>query len=124
MSRKSALGASVSPLAQPDVGAAPLNVGQMGGAIGDAASAESLERLKQATQQIKNIENAKLLGRAIETYIEDVSKEAPADRDRLLSRRAPWHVRASHAFRFLMSVLRRPSNKDEGQAGYSLPCPA
>lgn len=66
----------------------------------------------------------KLLGRAIETYIEDVSKEAPADRDRLLSRRAPWHVRASHAFRFLMSVLRRPSNKDEGQAGYSLPCPA
>nr|WP_299017885.1 tetratricopeptide repeat protein [uncultured Caulobacter sp.] len=65
MSRKSAFGASVSPLAQPDVGAAPLNVGQMGGAIGDAASAESLERLKQATQQIKNIENAKLLGRAI-----------------------------------------------------------
>ncbi|MCK5911708.1 MAG: tetratricopeptide repeat protein, partial [Caulobacter sp.] len=65
MSRKNALEASVSALAQPDVGAAPLNVGQMGGAIGDAASAESLERLKQATQQIKNIENAKLLGRAI-----------------------------------------------------------
>src|SRR3990167_10977751 len=65
MSRKNALEASVSALAQSDVGAAPLNVGQMGGAIGDAASAESLERLKQATQQIKNIENAKLLGRAI-----------------------------------------------------------
>lgn len=65
MSRKSALETSASALAQPDVGAAPLNVGQIAGAIGDAASTESLERLKEATQQIKNIENARLLSRAI-----------------------------------------------------------
>lgn len=65
MSRKSALETSASALAQPDVGAAPLHVGQIAGAIGDAASTESLERLKQAAQQIKNIENAKVLGRAI-----------------------------------------------------------
>lgn len=65
MSRKSALETSASARAQPDVGAAPINVGQISDAIGDAASVESLERLKQATQQIKNIENAKVLGRAI-----------------------------------------------------------
>lgn len=65
MSRKSALEASASALAQPDVGAAPLHVGQIAGAIGDSSSTESLERLKQATQQIKNIENAKVLSRAI-----------------------------------------------------------
>lgn len=65
MSRKSALETSASALAQPDVGAAPLHVGQIAGAIGDSGSAESLDRLKQATQQIKNMENAKLLGRAI-----------------------------------------------------------
>jgi tetratricopeptide (TPR) repeat protein len=65
MSRKSALETSASALAQPDVGAAPLHVGQIAGAMGDAASTESLERLKQATQQIKNIENAKALSRAI-----------------------------------------------------------
>jgi tetratricopeptide (TPR) repeat protein len=65
MSRKSALETSASARAQPDVGAAPINVGHISDAIGDAASTESLERLKQATQQIKNNENAKVLGRAI-----------------------------------------------------------
>jgi tetratricopeptide (TPR) repeat protein len=65
MSSKSALETSASALAQPDVGAAPLHVGQIAGAIGDSASTESLERLKRATQQVKNIENAKALSRAI-----------------------------------------------------------
>lgn len=65
MPRKSALETSASALAQPDVGAAPLNVGQIAGAIGDAASAESLEQLKKASQQLKNAENAKILSRAI-----------------------------------------------------------
>lgn len=65
MSRKSALEASASPLAQPDVGAAPFHAGQIADALGDSASAESIERLKRATQQIKNAENAKALGRAI-----------------------------------------------------------
>jgi tetratricopeptide (TPR) repeat protein len=66
MSRKSALEASASVLAQPDMGAAPVHAGQMGGAIGDSASAEAIERLKRATQDVKNGENAKILGRAIQ----------------------------------------------------------
>lgn len=66
MSRKSALEASASVLAQPDMGAAPVHAGQMGGAIGDSASEEAIERLKRATQNIKNAENAKILARAIQ----------------------------------------------------------
>jgi tetratricopeptide (TPR) repeat protein len=65
MPRKSALETSASALAQPDVGAAPLHVGQIAGAIGDSASTESLENLRRATQQLKNIENAKVVARAI-----------------------------------------------------------
>jgi len=65
MSRKSVLEASASALAQPDLGAAPVHAGQIAGAIGDSASAEAIEQLKRATQQVKNAENAKVLGRAI-----------------------------------------------------------
>lgn len=66
MSRKSALEASASILAQPDVGAAPVHAGQIGSAIGDSASNESIERLKRATQDIKNAENAKVLSQAVQ----------------------------------------------------------
>lgn len=66
MSRKAALEMSASALAQADVGAAPIHNGQIAGAIGDSASVESLERLKRATQDIKNAENSKLLVRAIQ----------------------------------------------------------
>ncbi len=66
MSRKSALEASASILAQPDMGAAPVHAGQIGGAIGDSASNESIERLKRATQDIKNAENAKVLNQAVQ----------------------------------------------------------
>ena len=66
----------------------------------------------------------RLLTSAIETYVEDACREAPADRDRLLNRKAPWSVRASHALRFFMSMVLRPRDRGEGQAGYRLPCPA
>ena len=66
MSRKSALEMSASGLTQPDVGAAPLHTGQIANAIGDSASVEALDRLKRATQDVKNAENGKLLGRAIQ----------------------------------------------------------
>ncbi|PZR33580.1 tetratricopeptide repeat protein [Caulobacter segnis] len=65
MSRKSALEASASALAQPDVVAAPVHAGQIADALGDSASTEAIERLKRATQHVKNVENAKLLSRAI-----------------------------------------------------------
>ncbi len=67
MSRKRALEMSASALAQADVvGAGPINTGQMNTAIGDSASSEALERLKRATQDMKNAENSKLLNRAIQ----------------------------------------------------------
>lgn len=66
MSRKSALEASASILAQPDLGAAPVHVGQIGGAMGDSASSESIERLRRATQDVKNAENAKILNQAVQ----------------------------------------------------------
>ncbi|MET3667124.1 tetratricopeptide repeat protein [Caulobacter sp. 1776] len=56
---------SASALAQADAGAAPIHSGQIAGAIGDSASTEAIERLKQATQNVKNAENSKLLTRAI-----------------------------------------------------------
>ena len=67
MSRKRALEMSASGLAQAEaVGAGPINAGQMSTALGDAASNEALDRLKRATQDVKNAENSKLLNRAIQ----------------------------------------------------------
>lgn len=65
MPRKRALEMSASALAQADVGAVPIHNSQIGGAIGDSASDEALGRLKQASQNLKNAENSKLLVRAI-----------------------------------------------------------
>lgn len=67
MSRKRALEMSASSLAQADVvGAGPIHGAQMSTAIGDSASNDALERLKRATQDVKNAENSKLLNRAIQ----------------------------------------------------------
>lgn len=66
MSRKSALEASASSAAQADVGAMPVQPGQIVKAMGDSASADSLERLKRSAQDLKNAENAKVIGQAIE----------------------------------------------------------
>lgn len=76
MPRKRALEMSASALAQADVvGAAPINAGRMGGAIGDSASSEALDRLKRAIQDVKNAENGKLLGRAIQAvHAQDFDK--------------------------------------------------
>lgn len=75
MSRKSALEMSASALAQADVGAAPIHGGQLASAIGDSASTEALDRLKRATQDVKNAENAKLLARAVQAvYVQDYPK--------------------------------------------------
>ncbi len=65
MSRKSALEMSASALAQADVGAVAVHAGQIASAIGDSASTEALDRLKKASQTLKNAENSKLLVRAI-----------------------------------------------------------
>ena len=66
MSRRSALETSASALPQADLGAAAIvQRGVSATAIGDSASAEALERLNRAAQDVKNQENAKALSRAI-----------------------------------------------------------
>ena len=42
-----------------------------------------------------------LLNKAVATYIEDALKEDAATSQRLLSRRAPWHVRVGYKLRFM-----------------------
>lgn len=99
MSRKRALEMSASGLAQADVvGAAPIHAGQMASAIGDSASAEALDRLRRAIQDVKNSENGKLLGRAIQAvHAQDFDK---ADKLALKLLKADeqlglaWHVLA------------------------------
>lgn len=99
MPRKRALEMSASGLAQADVvGAAPIHTGQMSGAIGDSASSEALDRLKRAIQDVKNSENGKMLGRAIQAvHVQDFDK---ADKLALKLLKADeqlglaWHVLA------------------------------
>lgn len=80
MSRKSALDASASAMAQADVMVAvPIQPGQIVTAMGDSASAESLERLKRSAQALKNAENATIIGEAIEA----VHKQDFATADKL-----------------------------------------
>jgi len=66
MSRKSALEASASSIAQADMGAMPIQPGQIVTTMGDSASTDALERLKRSAQELKNAENAKIIGQAIE----------------------------------------------------------
>jgi len=79
MSRKSVLEASASAAAQADVGALPIQPGQIVKAMGDSASADALERLKRSAQELKNAENAKIIGQAIEA----VHKQDYAKADKL-----------------------------------------
>jgi tetratricopeptide (TPR) repeat protein/ADP-heptose:LPS heptosyltransferase len=65
MSNKSVLEASDSAAGQTDIGALPVQPGQIVRTMGDSASADSLERLKQAAQQLKSTENAKAVKTAI-----------------------------------------------------------
>jgi len=65
MSNKSVLEASVSTAGQADIGALPVQPGQIVRAMGDSASVDSLERLKQAAQDLKSTENAKVVKTAI-----------------------------------------------------------
>nr|WP_279625237.1 tetratricopeptide repeat protein [Caulobacter segnis] len=88
----------MSALAQSDVGAAPLQIGQIADAIGDSASKESLDRLKHITQQMKNVENAKVLNRAIAAVHENDFELAQKLALKLLKKDemlgAAWHVLA------------------------------
>ena len=48
-----------------------------------------------------------LLNHAVATYVRDAEMEAPAAREKLLKRRAPWHVVARLNINLLLSSFRR-----------------
>ena len=62
------------------------------------------------------------LNRAIETYIEDAMQEPPEVACKLLSRRAPFYVRARYAIAQAFYALRKHPRNGDGQAGFSIPC--
>ena len=65
----------------------------------------------------------KLLDDAVASYVADVRQESEDTRRRLLSRRAPWHVRFMLTARLVAFNLFRGRSKD-GQASFPVACPA
>lgn len=65
-----------------------------------------------------------LLHGAIETYIEDASREDDATARRLLTRRAPFGVRAKWLIGQIVHQLRHASGDRELRATFDMPCPA
>lgn len=66
----------------------------------------------------------KTLNTAVASYIADALKEDEANGRRLLSRRAPWHVRAGLTLRFLRKVLGHPHDDGGPEASFEVACPA
>lgn len=62
------------------------------------------------------------LNDAILSYIADAQAEDPAVARQLLTRKAPWHVRAKHVAGFLASTLL--TRDREQRHGYTMPCAA
>jgi hypothetical protein len=65
-----------------------------------------------------------LLGEAIDTYVEDAMKEEPAQARRLLSRRAPLHVRARLGLQMLAYSLAATRREGDHQTSFEIPCHA
>ena len=67
------------------------------------------------------------LNSALETYVEDVCKEPnPKDRKRLLSRKAPFHVRFKWGLGLFLHQVQNGHNrrKQSCTASFDLMCPA
>lgn len=65
-----------------------------------------------------------LMGKAITTYVDDALAEGPDAAMHLLSRRAPWYVRAKLAFSSAIHILRMDGDDDQLTANFDVPCPA
>lgn len=66
----------------------------------------------------------RLLEEAVSEYVAAAMEEAPEDRDRLLKRRAPFHVSLAWTARVLLSSLRRHRNDDDSSASFPVACAA
>jgi predicted RNase H-like HicB family nuclease len=63
------------------------------------------------------------MSEAITTYVEDARHEEPSTARRLLSRRAPWHVRLSYTVRAILHLLAG-RNDPVAEASFDVHCPA
>lgn len=63
-----------------------------------------------------------LIEEAVDSYIKDAMQEDSLDRARLLSRKAPWHVRARLALMSAYASLRAP--REDGHATFGVTCRA
>lgn len=61
---------------------------------------------------------------AVRSYVADALQESPADRRRLLNRRAPLHVRLTCWLHLAIHALTRKRADDDLRAGFDLPCHA
>ncbi|MDO1560394.1 hypothetical protein Q0812_13245 [Brevundimonas sp. 2R-24] len=61
---------------------------------------------------------------AICSYVEDALQEAPADRARLLRRRAPWFVRLGCWAKLAWHAVTNRRRDDDQRAGFDVLCPA
>jgi hypothetical protein len=61
------------------------------------------------------------LSAAIESYLEYVATLPEEERNRLLSRRAPWHVRAKFTMGMVATMLFHRSG-GSGKQSFGLPC--
>ncbi|MCY4185000.1 MAG: hypothetical protein OXD45_06770 [Rhodobacteraceae bacterium] len=70
-------------------------------------------------------ETEKCLEEAIEAFLEEVEKLPKLDRNRLLKRRSPWHLRLSlKVVSLICRIGRKPGNKDFAFPGLkSIPYP-
>lgn len=66
------------------------------------------------------------LTHSVQTYVEDAMKETPDQRDKLLSRQVPWHVRLRLSLALALHMLKPGKSEGGGkmQSGFDLACPA
>ena len=67
-------------------------------------------------------EAREFLDGAMRLYVEGAMAEDEETRGRLLARSAPWYVRWRFVFRHMISLLRQ--DRDAGEGGFRMPCPA
>lgn len=64
------------------------------------------------------------LNAAVASYVQDAQKEDEATARKLLSRRAPWHVRTGYGLQFIAGLLARRVLNGRSEASFDLACPA
>lgn len=63
------------------------------------------------------------LNEAVISYVEDAKREDPTTAQRLLGRRAPWHVRLGYFVRAVRHLASQASDR-QAAASFDVRCPA